>query len=259
MFASAISPQPIRRGPDRVDDVLDAFDEPVILLLGEPRHFVAADVEVRRRRRGGDLAHDVADELVDAVARRAERVRRTADARERLRRRAVAAQIRVRDERRVAVPRHVDLGHDRDVARPRVRDDVGVLLLRVEAAAPAADLRLSADRREVRPRLDLDAPALIVGEMQMQAIDLVQRERSMKRFTSSRAEEMARDVEHRAAPLEARHVDDVRGRHDEPPIDRRLMFDGTRAGAAASSARRGTDRPAARRRCAPASSSTLSS
>ena len=45
------------------------------------------------------------------------------------------------DERGVDVARHVDLGHDGDVARPRVRDDVRVLLLRVEPAVPAADLR----------------------------------------------------------------------------------------------------------------------
>ena len=137
-------------------------------------------------------------------------------ARERLRRRAVAAQIGIRHERRVDVPRHVDLGHDRDVARPRVRDDVGVLLLRVESAAPATDLRQSTDGREVRPRLDLDAPPLIVGEMQVQPIQLVERVQIDEALDVVGPEKVARDVEHRAAPLEARHVDDVRRGHDQP-------------------------------------------
>ncbi len=160
--------------PDRVDDVLDAFDEGVILLLGDAgdtssppnwKYGVGAAAAISRTTS--------ADEPVHAVARRAERVRRTADARERLGRRAIAAEIRIRQQRGVAVSRHVDLRHDRDVARLRIGDDVGVLLLRVEAAGPAADLRLSADRGEVRPRLDLDAPPLIVGEMQVQPVDLV--------------------------------------------------------------------------------------
>ena len=132
------------------------------------------------------------------------------------------------DERGVAVPRHVDLGHDRDVARLRVGDDVRVLLLRVEPAVAAADLRLSADRREVRPRLDLDAPALVVGEVQMQPIDLVQRVQVDEPFDVLGLQKMAGDVEHRAAPLVSRHVDDVGRGHDQPPHVRRRMLDGRR-------------------------------
>src|SRR5678815_5040675 len=102
------------------------------------------------------------------------RVRRTTDPRERFGGDAVAAKIRICDERRVAVPRHVDLGDDRDVPRSRVGDDVGVLLLGVKAGWRVADRRLAADRREVGPGLDLDAPTLVIGEMEVQSIEFIE-------------------------------------------------------------------------------------
>src|SRR5690606_20996148 len=86
------------------------------------------------------------------------------------------AELGVGGERGLRVTRHVDLRDDGDVARRRMRDDVTYVLFRVEAAvtprlagfgidvfggggagghAPRADLR------ELRIRVDGDAPALV--------------------------------------------------------------------------------------------------
>jgi hypothetical protein len=106
------------------------------------------------------------------------------------------------------VPRHVDLGNDRDEALRRVGDEILVLLLRVETAWRAADFGLPALPGEVGPLLDLDPPALIVGEMQVQPVHLVQRDQIDVPLDVVRREEVARDVEHGAAPREARRVGD---------------------------------------------------
>ena len=71
--------------------------------------------------------------------------------------------------------RHVDLRDDLDEALARVRDDRRVLALREVAALPAADLRAAAVAREPGPRADRDPPALVVGQVQVQAVELVER------------------------------------------------------------------------------------
>ena len=63
-------------------------------------------------------------------------------------------------------------------------------------------------RRQPRPRLDLDPPALVVGQVQVQPVQLVQRQQVDVALDVGDAEEVARDVEHRAAPREARPVAD---------------------------------------------------
>ena len=123
------------------------------------------------------------------------------------------------------MPGHVDLGHDRDEPARRVGDDVRELRLREVSARTATDLRAAADGGEVRSRRDLDAPPLIVREMQVQSIQLVQREQIDVPLHGLDAEEMARDIEHRAAPREARHVRDASARHSETTADRGAMLD----------------------------------
>src|SRR5438067_8264621 len=96
--------------------------------------------------------------------------------------------------------RSVDFGYDRDVSLLRIAHNVRVFVLRVKSARSAADLRDTSHRRELRPRLDLDTPALIIGEMNMEHVQFVEREEIDVLLELSRCEEVTRDVEHRAAP-----------------------------------------------------------
>src|SRR3546814_14794705 len=77
----------------------------------------------------------------------------------------------------------LDFGHDRDVTRGRISDDVADLGLGVEAAiahgpAIGVDARRSrglpprADAGELRVSIDLDPPALVVGEVPMERVEL---------------------------------------------------------------------------------------
>ncbi len=101
------------------------------------------------------------------------------------------------------MPWHVDLGNDRDEPLGRVGDESRVVVLRVEAARAAADLGRAAELRELRPRVDLDAPPLVVGQVQMQVVELEQRELVEVVLDLLHGEEVAGDIEHRAAVGEA--------------------------------------------------------
>src|SRR5690606_24123921 len=110
---------------------------------------------------------------------------------------------------------------DGDVARRRMRDDVTYVLFRVEAAvtprlagfgidvfggggagghAPRADLR------ELRIRVDGDAPALVVREVPVQHVELVQRHPVEHALHGPGRDPVARRVQHQPAPGEARLV-----------------------------------------------------
>ena len=115
-------------------------------------------------------------------------------------------QLRIRDDGRVHVARHVDLGNDDDVAARRVLDELRVVMLRIEATRTAAHGARAADLREPRPRLDLDPPALVVGEVEVQAVEAEAGDDVDEALHVLDAEEVPRDVEHHAAPLEARHA-----------------------------------------------------
>ena len=134
----------------------------------------------------------------------------------------VACELRVRGERGVDVPRHVDLGHDRHVPLGGVADDVGVLRLGVVPALVAAHRRLAAVRREPRPLRDRDPPALVVGQVQVQAVELVERDQVDEPLDVAYRPEVPGDVEHRAAPGEARSVADPSRRDTRPELAQRL-------------------------------------
>ena len=65
----------------------------------------------------------------------------------------------------------------------------------------------------------VDPPALIVREMQVQAIQLVERHQIEVPLHVVDREEMARDIEHRAAPGEPRAIDDAGRRRRETGRD----------------------------------------
>jgi hypothetical protein len=89
---------------------------------------------------------------------------------------AIARELAVRGECRMRVAGHVGLGHDHDVPFRRVVDDSRELLLGVEASRTPIDLVQTTDLREQRPALDLDTPALVVREVQVQGVDLEHRD-----------------------------------------------------------------------------------
>src|SRR6266481_1208711 len=87
--------------------------------------------------------------------------------------------------------RHLDLRHDRHEARACVGDDLADIVLRIEATVRLAveaprgrvlvlstDERLTAPRAhlgETRVLLDLEAPPLVVGQMPVEAVELMER------------------------------------------------------------------------------------
>ena len=98
----------------------------------------------------------------------------------------------------------VDLRDHGDPVRRRVGDDPRVVGVRVEAALAAADLGRGAGHRQLRPGVDLQPPALVVGQVQVQDVELVERGEVDEAQDVVDAEEVARDVEHDAAPGVAR-------------------------------------------------------
>ena len=129
----------------------------------------------------------------------------------------VARQLAVRGERGVHVAGHVDLRHDLDEPLGGVRDDAPVVALRVVAARTASDGARRADARQPRPRADRDPPALVVGQVQVQPVQLVEREQVDQSLDLGDAEEVPRDVEHHPAPREARPVVDREHRNVPRP------------------------------------------
>ncbi len=138
---------------------------------------------------------------------------------------AVAVQPRVRGERRVDVPRHVDLWHHVDEPLARVGDDRRVLALREVPAFPPADRGATAVARETGPGADREAPALIVRQVEVEPVELVEAHEVDQPLDVVHAEEVPRHVEHRPAPGEARPVVDRAARESPRPGSTGVCFD----------------------------------
>ncbi len=136
---------------------------------------VAADVNVRARGQRGQLADHVVQEAVGDLLVDAQRAEADLDAGVERWGDAVAVQLRIRGQRGVGVAGQVDLRHDVDVAAAGVLDQLCVLGLRVVAAGVAVHGRAAAVLGQLRPRLDHQPPALVVGQVQMQPVQLVER------------------------------------------------------------------------------------
>src|SRR5215216_4455355 len=101
---------------------------------------------------------------------------------------------------------------DHDITGARVIDNFPVLLLCVESAAVSAHLCLAAMLCEPRPGFDLDPPALVIGEMQMQAVHFVVGDQVYVAFDILEAEEVPCHVEHCPAPDESGRIPYRNGR-----------------------------------------------
>ena len=202
--------------PELLDPRLDARTGAPLCLHG----LVAADVNPRPRKQREHLAEHVLHEPDRRVVG-VQQVVRHAPVRARLDRLARPTRARVRGDHGLRMAGHLDLRHDRDEALSGVGDDLPDLLLRVETAVTlavegrvgpcplAADERLlppRGDVRELRILLDLDAPALIVGEMPVEPVELVHRHQIQMFPDELERHEVTRDVEVRSSPGEPRHV-----------------------------------------------------
>src|SRR5439155_24488261 len=120
--------------------------------------------------------------------------------------------------------RHLDLRHDGDEPRLRVRDQLRDVVLGVKAAMRLAveaplggvavgvpDERLApprADLREAWVLADLDAPPLVVGEVQVQPAELMERGEIDELLHELLRHEVARHVQENPPPAEPREVFD---------------------------------------------------
>jgi hypothetical protein len=100
-------------------------------------------------------------------------------------RRRVVAELRIGRDGRLHVPGQVDLRHHSDATPGGVRDQISQLRLGVEAAVPHAvelgpgqahtgGCANRADLGQQRIFLHLEAPALVIGQVQVQGVELVQ-------------------------------------------------------------------------------------
>jgi hypothetical protein len=157
----------------RAHDVLHPRDERGVLIARQRLHLVTANVKVRPRRDRRNLSHDIRHEPIRGLGLDAQRAETHLDAGVQRACDAVAIELGVRRQCGIGVTRHIDLGHDGDEAGGGVLHDVGVFRLCVIPTGGPADFCAPTVKREVGPRLDLESPSLIVGEVQVQAIQLV--------------------------------------------------------------------------------------
>lgn len=118
---------------------------------------------------------------------------------------------------------HFDFGHHVDVSLGGILHHVANVLLGVEAAVGGAVvlaitisaehgfLALAADFGELRILLDLDSPALVVGEVPVERVQLVHRHEVDEAVDFALLHKVAGGVEHESAPLEAGGVFDFDG------------------------------------------------
>ena len=181
-------------------------------------HLVAADMYVARRKQLGQLPYHVIHQSVIALLGRAQYVAGVVTVR-RLERGSVAAQHLGMHARQIeTVPGQIYLGDYLYVAHGGVLDQLAHLLLRIVSAVtlvPASVTRRhgrvaaaeSSDFGQLGMRLYLDAPCLVVRQMQVQFVDLVVRQIIDETFHFIELHPRAAHVEHESAIGETRLVD----------------------------------------------------
>ena len=123
------------------------------------------------------------------------------------------------------MPRHLDLGDDGDEAGLGIRDDLPGIVLRIEPAVTlAVELRVparTADQRFLPPSanlgqprilLDLEPPALVLGKVPVEDVELVEGQEVDVLLHELLRHEVARDIEMAASPSEPRTIFDGDGR-----------------------------------------------
>ena len=178
---------------------------------------VGADVDPRRREQRGHFGEHLVEEG-EGVLFDVEQVGMDAALVGDRDRPAFHPELRIGGDGGGGMAGHVDLRQHLDVALGGIGDDVGDLLLavvaavgtrqsagRIEAGIAAGDAA-AAHFGQARVLLDFDAPALVVGQVPVEEVELVQRHRVEHALDLVHAVEVPGRIEHVAAPAKARRV-----------------------------------------------------
>ena len=143
------------------------------------RGLVAADVETRRGENGGYLAHDVPDERYRGVIAGTQQIGRYARRGPHLKRvDRLTREPRIGGDGRYRVPRNVEFRHDLHMPLRGVGRQFAQLRLRIVTpvgnAVAVGFGTDGADFREAGVFADLDAPALVVGQVEVQHVEFIQ-------------------------------------------------------------------------------------
>ena len=197
------------------------------------RALVAADMDILRGEQLHHLGQYAFEEFESLLPSGAKHIVGHAPAAPHLVRTARAAQFGIGGQRRQHMARQVDFGNHRNTPVGGIFHHVADLVLRIETAvgrtvigspllADHSGLADAAHGGQLRIALDLDAPALIVGQVPVQRIELVYGHHVDIPLHFVHREEVARHVEVHAPVCEPRRVGDLHAGHLPRRIGRRL-------------------------------------
>ena len=202
------------------------------------RTFVAANMDELAREERDDFGQDVLEEF-DRAWLGVEYVLVDSPVGENFERLVAVSKFWVGGYRSLCMARHLDFGHDCDVSLLRVLDDFFDVFLRIEAAMRDAVklefLRItrmstvhgflseSANGGQFRISLDFDSPALIVGQVPMECVQLVNGHCVDELLHILFREKVSGRVEHRTTIGKTRMILNLDTRH--------FPFDGSLLGA----------------------------
>ena len=183
------------------------------------RTFVPTDVEVFAREEGYDFVEYILDELKGRLLTSAidiifDTPNITYDILTTI---GEAGKLRVRGDSTHTVTWHLDLRDDRHKAILRIADDLADLILRIEATVATAISfdTPSTDLSQAGILLDLNTPALVLGEVPVELIDLKHRDDINVLLHLVYREEVAAYIDHHTAILKGRLIRNTNGR-DRP-------------------------------------------
>ena len=173
------------------------------LPVAEP-DFVAAEMDVLTGKQITHFAQNVFQKFIRLRLRGMERVAGPVA-------RAAFADFWIGHRRRRRVAGHINFGNDDDVPLPRVVHDFADIFLRIKLRRGVGVLEVAArtNLRELRITFDLNAPAIVVGEMPMKAVQLQAGHQVENFLHRLLAVKMIRFIEEKSAPLKSRRIRDT--------------------------------------------------
>ena len=163
-------------------------------------------MHILRGEEADDLIEHTLCELKGLLLARTEYLVENAPVGLHLIRAARAAQVGIGSQCSLHVSGHIDLGNDRDEAVGSIGHNLAYLVLRVVSAIAlvVVEARVAPHHRALAPGahlgepwvfLDFHAPSLVVGDMEMEGIDMVQRQHVEILLHEVDAKEVAAHVE----------------------------------------------------------------
>src|SRR5262249_49473066 len=195
---------------DRADETPHLSHVRVVKVVRHPAGLVTTNVDVRAREDGCHAGQHLLDQLEgggqlwvepDSVVRVTRWELKLNDV-------STAVQVRMHAHDRESVPRRVDLRHDGDEVLLRVGGERTEIRGVVEVVGGPWALGRSSYR---------ETPTLVVGQVQVQYVELVERQKVDQPSELVRREEPTCDVERKAAPGVPRCVENPRSRKRNLP------------------------------------------